>query len=134
MASVIERDDHEEIRRLLSKINEAWLRGHTQELNNCFHDDVVVKGPEFQEMARGREACVRSYEDFIRLATVREFKAPQPVVDVFGSMAVAVGPWEISYTTSDKDYHESGHDLMILTREEGKWQVVWRAVLPSRQS
>ncbi len=30
-----------------------------------------------------------------------------------------------------QDYHESGHDLLVLTYEEGEWKVVWRAVLSS---
>ena len=94
--------DQEQIRSFISRINEAWLKGHTERLNECFHDDVVVRGPDLQQMARGREACVKSYEDFIRLATVREFKASEPVIDVFDNMGVATCPWEISYRMNDR--------------------------------
>ncbi len=95
MASGAERNDRKQIRSLLTRINEAWLKGYTEGLNECFHNDVVVKGPDFQEMARGREACVRSYGDFVRLATAREFKASEPVIDLFGNIAVTSCPWEI---------------------------------------
>ena len=133
MSSAAEGSYQEQIRSLLSRLNEAWLRGDTERLNECFHDDVVVRGPDFQEMARGREPCVKSYGDFIRLATVREFKASQPAIDLFDNMAVATCPWEISYRLNDQEYHESGHDLLLLVREEGGWLVAWRAVLPSAQ-
>ena len=112
-------------------MNEAWLKGQTERLNQCFRDDVVVKGPDLQEMSRGREACVRSYADFIRMATVKEFQASEPVIDVFGSVAVVIAPWEISYRMNDQEHDESGHDLLVLTCQKGKWQVAWRAVLSS---
>jgi Domain of unknown function (DUF4440) len=133
MGSIAEGNEQEQIHSLLSRMNEAWLKGRTGELNEFFHNGVVVKGPDLQEMARGREACVKSYGDFIRLATVREFKAPEPVIDLFGNMAVATCPWEISYRMNDHEYHESGQDLLVLTHEEGKWHVAWRAVLPTPQ-
>jgi ketosteroid isomerase-like protein len=123
--------DQEQIRSLISRINEAWLKGHTEKLSEYFHDEVVVRGPDLQEMAKGREPCVKSYEDFIRLATVREFKASQPVIDPFGNMAVAICPWEISYRMNEQEYHESGRDLLVLIRKGGGWQVAWRMVLSS---
>jgi ketosteroid isomerase-like protein len=128
-----EQLDQEQIRSLLSRINEAWLKGHTERLNEYFHDDVVVKGPDLQEMARGREACVKSYADFMRMAKVKEFQAFEPVIDLFGNVAVVTGPWKISYRMNDRDYHESGRDLLVLIREVGEWRVVWRAVLSSPQ-
>jgi len=126
--------DQEQIRSLLRRINEAWLEGHTERLNECFHDEVVVRGPDLKETARGREPCVKSYEDFIRLATVREFKASGPVIDLFGRVAVTTSPWKISYRMNDQEYHESGHDLLVLIREEAGWKVVWRTVLLSPQA
>ncbi|HTG62445.1 MAG TPA: nuclear transport factor 2 family protein [Terriglobia bacterium] len=131
MPSAVEGNDREQIRNFLSRMNEAWLKGYTERLNESFHDDVVVKGPDLQEMGRGREACVKSYTDFIRLATVREFKASEPVIDLFDNMAVAIYPWEIRYRMNNQDHSESGHELLVLTRQKGKWQVAWRMVLSS---
>ncbi len=127
----MEQSDPEQIRTLLTELNEAWLEGRWGVLTDCFRNDVVTRGPQLQEMARGREASVKSYQDFIRLATVREFKAREPVIDVFGTVAVASCPWEIDYRMNDRDIRESGHDLLVLTYAEGEWKVVWRAVLSS---
>jgi hypothetical protein len=121
----------QEIRNLLNRINEAWLEGHTESLNECFHDEVVVKGPDFQEMARGRDACVKSYADFIRMAVVKEFRASEPSIDLLGKVAVVTAPWAISYRMNHRDYLESGRDLLVLIREDCGWRVVWRAVLPA---
>jgi ketosteroid isomerase-like protein len=133
MTLAAEQHDQEQIRSLLSTINEAWLKGHTERLNECFRDDAVVKGPDLQEMARGREACVKSYADFIRTAIVKEFQAFEPVIDLFSNVAVVTSPWEITYSMNDRDYHESGRDLLVFIREVGKWRVAWRSVLSSPQ-
>ena len=132
MTLAAERDNHEQVRSLLGRINEAWLKGYPEKLNECFHNDIVVRGPDFQEMARGRGACVTSYADFIRLATVEDFQAAEPVIDLIGDVAVTMSPWTIRYRMNDRDYHESGRDLLVLIRQEGGWQVAWRSVLLSQ--
>ena len=133
MRLAAEKQEQEQIRNLLSRINEAWLTGQTERLSDCFHNHMIVKGPDLQEMARGREACVKSYADFIRLATVGEFQASEPVIDLIGNVAVVTSPWKISYWMNDRDYHESGRDLLVFIREDGGWQVAWRSVLSSPQ-
>jgi len=131
MVSVAESSDRADVQLLVNKINEAWLKGRPQDLQEYFHPEIVIKGPGFEEMARGREACVRSYEDFTRQAKVREFKVSAVAVDLCSNTAVATCPWEITYEMKGQVYHESGQDLFVFTRNEGRWQVIWRAVLTS---
>ena len=133
MASASEPNDREEIQALVRKINEAWLGGRSDVLNQCFADDVVIRGPAFEVLARSKDACVKSYEDFIRQATVGEFKALDPAIDLWGATAVATSSWEIAYQMNGRDYHEFGHDLLVFTRQDARWWVVWRAVLPAPQ-
>lgn len=121
----------EEIRRLVTKINEAWLKGDQETLNDCFHESVVVYGPGFQEVGRGKQACVSSYEQFIRRATVRQFNASDPQIDVWPHAAVATFFWEIRYQMNGEDLHESGHDVFVFVREHDQWLAAWRTVLPS---
>jgi hypothetical protein len=137
MASAVKRNDQEEIRLLLNQINNAWLKGAPDELpgllKECFHDGMVIKGPGFQEMGRGKEVCVRSYMDFLRQAAVRQCTLSDPDIDLCGDTAVATYSWEMTYAMNGQDYHESGHDLFVLTRAEGRWRAFWRATLPSPQ-
>jgi ketosteroid isomerase-like protein len=130
------RDDREEIRLVLGKINDAWLKGRPEDLravlDRCFHDDIVIKGPGFQAMGRGKEACVKSYADFERQARVRSCQLSEPEIDHAGDTAVATYSWEMTYELDGHEYHESGHDLFVLTRIQGRWQAVWRAMLPAQ--
>jgi ketosteroid isomerase-like protein len=118
-----------EVRDLVKQINQAWLSGKVAELNSYFHDDMVIKGPAFQELCRGRAACVKSYEEFLAQAKVLDYKEAPPAVDMFGRMAVALCPWEMTYALAGKQYRETGHDTLVFTRETGRWLVVWRLML-----
>jgi hypothetical protein len=122
-------DEREDIRMLLGKISAAWRQGRMEELGEYFHDDMVIRGPELQAMGRGRDVCVGSYKDFISQATVQELKEGDAEIDVWGNSAVAWYPWEMRYQMGGHSYHESGRDLFVFVREEGKWLAAWRAVL-----
>ena len=130
------RDDREEIRLLLNKINDAWLAGPPDGipgvLNECFSADMVIRGPGFQAMGRGKEACVKSYVDFVRQAKVRSCTLSEPEIDHFGDTAIAAYSWEMTYELDGHEYHDSGHDLFVLARVEGRWLAVWRAMLPAQ--
>jgi|SRR5690348_689682 len=129
------RNDSEEIRLLLNKINDAWLKGPSEKLpealSDFFHVGIVIKGPGFQTMGRGKEACVKSYVDFVRQTRVRSCTLSEPEIDHFGDTAIATYSWEMTYELGGHEYHEYGHDLFVLARVEGRWQAVWRAMLPT---
>ncbi|HMK31586.1 MAG TPA: nuclear transport factor 2 family protein [Terriglobales bacterium] len=127
-------DDHQQIRLLLSKINDAWLRGGPEDiplaLNSCFHSDIRIKGPGFQEMATGKEACIRSYQEFLRQAQIRGCTLSEPAIDVYGDTAVATLRWDMTYALNGQEFSESGHDLFVFARIAGQWLAAWRAMLP----
>jgi hypothetical protein len=75
------------IRRLVDQINCAWKSGHTDELRDLFHPEMVIVGPGFQLMCRGQEACVASYRDFIAGAAVREYSESQWTVEAWSGTA-----------------------------------------------
>jgi|SRR5436190_4834569 len=130
------REGSEEIRLLLKRINDAWLQGRPEAivatLNDCFHDGIVIKGPSFQTLGRGKEACVQSYVDFVRQAVIKKCELSDPVIDQSGDTAIATYAWEMTYELEGREYHESGHDLFVLARVEGRWQAIWRAMFPAQ--
>jgi hypothetical protein len=40
-------NDHNDLRQLLKRIQKAWLQGGTEDLNDIFHEDMVIVGPGF---------------------------------------------------------------------------------------
>lgn len=128
---------NDEIRDLLRTINDSWLTKKPDEISrtlaNCFHKDMVIKGCDLKTLATGREACVRSYVDFIKQAKVSAFSQDEPDIQIFGDTAIATYGWNITYTLDGKEYTEPGHDLFVFNRTNGKWLAVWRAMLTESQ-
>ena len=128
--------DKAQIRLLIDRINDAWLKGPPEQIpaamEDCFHNQMVIRGgPDFQLMAGGKAACIQSYTDFLRQASVRACTLSEPQIDVSGDTAVAICPWDMTYELNGQEYRESGHDMFILSRVDGKWTAVWRALLPA---
>lgn len=125
--------DSDDIRLLLQRINETWLWYYPEQfaaiLGECFHEAMVIKGPGFQTMSAGREACIKSYVDFVGQAAVSACTLSTPEVDVWGDTAVATYAWKVTYQMNGEQYRDSGHDLFAFVRSGDRWLAVWRAVL-----
>ena|ERR1700756_3951092 len=121
------------IRDLLSRINEAWinLRGESMiaALNECFAKDVVMRGPDFAFLGKGRDLVVQSYCDFVTNAEVKSVSLDEPEIDVTGETATAQYKWTMAYALNGQEYTEHGRDLFVLARRDNKWLAVWRAML-----
>jgi Domain of unknown function (DUF4440) len=121
------------IRDLLSRINDAWIkkRGEamTAALNECFAEDVVMRGPDFVFIGKGRDLAVQSYHDFVSHAEVKKFSLDEPEIDVTGETATAQYKWEMTYVLKGQEYTEHGRDVFVFARRDKKWLAVWRAML-----
>jgi len=129
-----ENDDHEAIKRLISGIGKAWLGGNASRLNEYFHERMTINGPDLQQLGAGREACVRSYEDFIQQTAILEYAESDPKIDLYDDTAVVVCPWKITYELKGQKHREEGRDLLVMVRRDDSWLVAWRAVFPQSGS
>ena len=125
-----------EIRDVLSRINGAWsrLRGSamTAALNDCFADEIVLRGPGFVFLGKGRDSAVQSYHDFVNQAEVKSVQLDEPQVDVAGDTATAQYKWTMTYVLNGQEYTEHGHDVFVFARRNQRWLAVWRALLPEQ--
>ena len=126
-------EDGDAIRQLVTKINDAWLTGRVDELNECFDENIVMVPSGFEGRAEGRDACVASFKEFIQQARVQEYTQSEPEIDVWGSAAVATFSWEIEYEMNATSFQESGRDVYVLARAEVGWKAVWRMMIQSSQ-
>jgi hypothetical protein len=44
---------------------------------------------------------------------------------------VARTHWEMTWRQGDQSHREDGHDVLVLTRDGARWQVVWRTLVPT---
>ena len=121
------------VKDVLSRINNAWIKQRgdamTAALNECFAEDVVMRGPDFGLLAEGRDALVRSYYDFLNQAEVKDVSLNDPEIDISGETATAQYKWTMTYSLNGQEYTERGRDLFVFSRRNQKWLAVWRLML-----
>lgn len=105
MTSVFETEAQKKIWQLLQDMNDAWVKGHPENLVKFFHEDIVIVGPDFQKMGDSRQACVKSYKDFCSQATVHDFKEMDPRIYVYGNTAIATYSYKITYEMNGETHY-----------------------------
>jgi uncharacterized protein (TIGR02246 family) len=117
--------DRQAVHQLLKRVHAAWTAGRFDDLADCFAEDAVIVPPGFQRRVEGRQACVSSYSDFLA-ATVAAYREGEPSIDVWGDTAVATFRWDMAWAMKGQDYRDSGHDVIVCTRQADRWLEVWR--------
>jgi hypothetical protein len=102
----------------------------TAALNECFAEEMVIRGPGFVLVGKGRDFAVQSYQDFVSQAEVKSFSVDEPQIDVAGETATAAYRWTMTYVLNGQEYTEHGHELFVFARRDERWLAVWRAMLP----
>jgi ketosteroid isomerase-like protein len=122
-----------ETRRTVVGINEASRKGDIETLKHFCHKDVVIVPPGFVKGAEGRDTYLKSVEDFCAKGTVLEYKELSMKIDVFGDVAIVYYGYETKWEMDGKTFSETGNDVMVLSRNERKWLLIWRTLIPLAQ-
>lgn len=128
-----ESQTQQQIWHTVQKLNKEWLNNKTEELAYYFHKDMVITGPDLKVLANDKNACIKSYKDFINKAKINEYKEYDPEVSVFAYTAIVRYKFDIKYEMDGKTYDETGIDLFVLIKEEERWQAVWRTMIPDKE-
>jgi len=120
-------DEQQQIWQLIREGNRAWASGAINELAALYDEDAVLITPGMGRV-QGREAIVRSYEDYIHHAHTHSFEELEHCVDVLGELAFATYRFAVCYTRAGEDEvrEESGQEVLGLRRGAGGWKFVWR--------
>lgn len=114
----------------LSAINQAWTKGHPQELHRYFHPDMVIVAMDMKKLGIGRDACVKSYAHFVSIGKLHSFQESDYIIDIWGNTATAGYSFKVDYEIEGKRYAESGRDIFVFTRVNSEWLAVWRMIQP----
>jgi hypothetical protein len=114
---------------VVTAINDAWLTGRPHDIAALVHRDMVIAGPDLRPVAVGRDACVRSYQDFAARADAVELTETGRCESVVGETAVVSYRYRISYDDGGRRHTDTGRDVFVLGRTTTGWQATWRGVL-----
>jgi uncharacterized protein (TIGR02246 family) len=121
-------EEQGEIWELVRRSNRAWIAGATHELATFFDESAVVVAPGLQGRSEGRDAIVRSYEDYVHHARTHAFEEEEHSIDVFGDVAVVSYRFAIRYTLNGEagERDETGQEVLVLRRGPSGWKAIWR--------
>ena len=121
------------VRNVLTRLNDAWIKQRGEAmisaLNECFAEDVVMRGPDFALLGKGRDVVVQSYRDFVSHAEVKNVSLDAPEIDVAGETATAQYKWAMTYSLNEQEYSERGREIFVFARRDQRWLAVWRWML-----
>jgi ketosteroid isomerase-like protein len=119
-----------EIEAVVTAINQAWLEHRFDELGAYFDDAIVMVAPDGVLRVTGRADGVRTFEEFMRRATVEHFEVFDVTVDAWGDTAVATYDFDIIFELDGQRFDESGRELWVFASDSDTWRARWRTQLP----
>jgi uncharacterized protein (TIGR02246 family) len=121
-------EEQREIWELIRRSNRAWVAGAPHEVSGLFDDDAVVVAPGLQGRIQGREAIVRSYEEYVHHARTLSFEELEHQIDLFGDTAVAAYRFTVRYSLNGEEGErdQTGAEVLVLHRRPEGWKVIWR--------
>jgi ketosteroid isomerase-like protein len=127
----------DQVRQVIGRLHDAWSKHPPDEISQAmdglWHRDAVILAGA-QEMARGRDACIKSYRDFVEQVTLEDTTLGQASIEVWGDTAVATSSWHMTYDLDGQRHSESGHESFVLVRTEREWEIVWRSIIPTARA
>ncbi len=124
-------DEQMEIWNLIRESNRAWVAGAVHELSSLFDERAAVVLPGFTGRLEGRQAIVKSYEEYVHHARTHAFEELEHSVDVFGDVAMVAYRFSVRYTllAEDQEREDTGEEILMLRRGPEGWKVLWRTQL-----
>ena len=131
MPASSERPEVAQIRDVVTRLTTAWRGERFEEILDLLHEDVVFENPGFSGRLVGKAACADSYRQFMSAATVLEYVEHSLSIETWGATAVATTHCEMAWEMDGQAQREGGHDVLVLAHRAGRWQVVWRTLVPT---
>jgi len=119
---------------MVHTINQTCTKGEGFEaLEPLFHDEAVIIPPGFSTHAKGKEVCLKSYEDGCVQMTFEKLEASEERVDVYDSTAVASYKYDCIWDYKGKRFEDSGHEVLVCVKEDSDWKIAWRTLIPGQR-
>jgi len=119
---------------IAESLDRCWMEGRFDDLESFLAEDVVFVAPGGKYRGEGLAQAIESYRQFTSNAQVNRFKTSDHVVTLRGDTAVVEYQWEMSWISAGAEHNETGRDVLVVSRRDDKWRVVWRTQIPGAKS
>ncbi len=121
----------EELISFTDRMDRCWMDGRVTDLEAFLAKDVVFVAPGGKHRSEGLSPAIESYRQFLSHARVKRFETSDHIVTLRGDTAVIEYRWQMDWTAGGVDHSETGREVLVLSRREEGWRVVWRTQIPN---
>ena len=111
-------------------LDRCWMQGRLQDLDAFLAEDVVFVAPGGKRYAEGIAPAIESYRQFTSHAKVNRFQTSDYRVTRRGDTAIVEYAWQMNWDAEGAEHHETGREVLVLSRRDENWRVVWRTQIP----
>lgn len=115
-------------------LDRCWMEGRLHDLEAFLAADVVFVAPGGKPRSEGLAQAIESYRQFTSHAQVKRFETSDHAVTLRGDTAVVEYHWEMTWIAAGAEHHETGRDVLVLSRRDYDWRVVWRTQIPGARA
>lgn len=113
------------------QMDRCWMERRFDDLSGYLAEDVVIVAPGGKHRVAGITAAIESYREFMSRSEVGRFQSSGHAVTQRGTTAVVEYDWDMSWTDRGTNHEATGREVLVLTRSDHGWRVVWRMQLPT---
>src|ERR1035437_5769995 len=114
--------EHQELWNLMRQINICWFKEQIHKLTDYFDDKIVFNSPDFKHLIVGKDNCIQTYTDFMKISKVLLYNEANENVQLFDTTGIVTYDFEMKYEQQGKTYHETGTDIVFFNRQDHSWK------------
>ena len=115
----------------IESMDRCWMEGRLQDLGAFLAEDVVFVAPGGTPRGDGLAQAIESYRQFMSHAQVNRFETSDHIVTLRGDTAIVEYQWQMVWIAAGAEHNETGREVLVLSRRDDKWRVVWRTQIPN---
>ena len=119
----------DQVRETLDAINGAWRQKNFSAMEAHIDENIVMKGPGLKEYAKGRQAFIESYAQFMAGSHILEYAESNHTINTWGNVAVATYDWTMTFEQKGQTKTDKGNDMFVFHRVPHGWEAVLRVIL-----
>jgi ketosteroid isomerase-like protein len=108
----------------------CWIQRRYGDLASYIAGDVVMAAPGGRGRIEGLESAADSYREFMERAQLHRYRTSGHTVTERGDAAVVEYDWDMAWDSDGSSHDATGREVLVLSRCDGDWRVVWRTQLP----
>jgi len=115
----------------VESLDRCWIEGRLQDLDAFLAEDVVFVAPGGKPRMEGVAGAIEGYRQFTSSAQINRFQTSDHFVTQRGDTVIVEYAWQMTWVVGRAEHNDAGRDVLVLSRRNDDWRVVWRTQIPT---